>query len=92
MTILPDRWDHDVLIRLGCARGVGTASARRHNLVTRAQIRSRARMGAAVDLKETLGVDSGIDLCGRERRVAKQLLDRAQIAAAGEEMRGKRMA
>jgi len=43
------------------------------------------------DLEQALGVDGGIDLCGRERRVAKQLLDGAQIAAASEEMRRKGM-
>src|SRR5262249_21996269 len=57
-----------------------------------ATIPSRTRVGAAVDLEQPLGVDGGVDLRGRERRVAKQLLDRAQIAAAGEEMRGEGVA
>src|SRR5262245_15079355 len=50
---------------------------------------SAARMGAAIDLQEPLAVDAGIDLRGRERGVAEQFLDRAKVAAAGQQMRGK---
>ena len=38
-------------------------------------------MGAAVDFHESFGVDGGVDLRGRQRGVAEQFLDRAQVAA-----------
>jgi len=37
-------------------------------------------MGRFVDFQQPLGIDPGIDLRGRERGMAEQLLDRAQIA------------
>src|SRR5579859_6421004 len=52
---------------------------------------SAARMRAAIDLEQALAVDAGIDLRGRERGMAEQLLDRAQIAAARKQMRSERM-
>jgi hypothetical protein len=48
-------------------------------------------MGGAIDLEQPLAVDSGIDLRGRERGVAEQFLDRAQVAAARQQVRGKGM-
>jgi phage terminase large subunit-like protein len=36
----------------------------------------------AVGFEQLLGVDRGVDLRGRERRMAEQFLDRAQVAAA----------
>src|SRR5262245_30399127 len=53
---------------------------------------SAAWMGAAVDFQQAFAVDAGVYLRGRERGVAEQLLDRAEIAATGQEMRGKGMA
>src|SRR5580692_1052581 len=53
---------------------------------------SRARMRRAVSFDESVGVHFRVDLRGRQRRVAEQFLDRAQIAAAREEMRGEGMA
>jgi len=50
------------------------------------------RMGAAIDFHQPFGIDRGVDLRGRQRGVAEQFLDRAQVAAAGEKMRGERMA
>jgi hypothetical protein len=50
-----------------------------------------ARMRGAVDFEQPLGVDPGVNLGGRERGVAKQFLDRAQVAAAGQKVGGKGM-
>src|SRR6266852_5192614 len=47
---------------------------------------SAARVRGAVDFQEPLRVDAGIDLGGRERGVAEQFLDRAQVAAAAQKM------
>ena len=43
-------------------------------------------MRVVVDPAEAAGVDVAVDLRRRERRVAEQLLDRAQVGAALEEM------
>ena len=43
-------------------------------------------MRAVVDAAQPPSVDVRVDLCGRERAVAEELLDRAQIGAALEEM------
>ena len=53
--------------------------------------RLRARVGAVVDLAEALAVDVAVDLRRRERRVAEQLLDRAQVGAALEQVRRERV-
>src|SRR5215213_4666999 len=53
---------------------------------------SRPRMSAAIDFKQTIGVNSRVDLRRRERSVPEQLLNGAEIAAAPEQMRGERMA
>ncbi len=50
------------------------------------------RMRGVIDREQTRGVDFGVALGGRQRGMAEQLLDRPQIAATGEEMRGERMA
>src|SRR4051812_36416326 len=52
---------------------------------------SAARMRGAIDFQEPLAVDAGIDLRGRERGVTEQFLNRAQVAAAAEQMGGKGM-
>src|ERR1700757_4454248 len=52
---------------------------------------SAARVRGAIHFEQSLAVDAGIDLRGRERGMAEQLLDRAQIAAARQQMRGKGM-
>src|SRR5215468_10346232 len=52
---------------------------------------SLTRVRAAVNLKQSLGVDAGIDLRRRERGMAEQFLDRAQIAATGQKVGGKGM-
>jgi hypothetical protein len=44
-------------------------------------------MGLVVDVEQLLRVDGRVALRGRERGVAEQLLDRAQVTAAGERMR-----
>ena len=46
-------------------------------------------MGEVIDLPQALGVDMAVDLSGRERGVAEQLLDRPQVGAALEKMRRK---
>src|SRR5215472_3894076 len=48
-----------------------------------------ARMRRAIGLDQALGVHFGVDLRGRQRGVAEQLLDRAQVAAARQQMRGE---
>src|SRR4051812_16235030 len=52
---------------------------------------SRPRMRGPVDLEQPLGVDAGVNLRGRERGVAEQFLDRAQVAAAGQQVGCKRV-
>src|SRR5262245_55968996 len=49
-------------------------------------------MGAAVDFQQAFGIDGGVDLGRRQRSMAEQFLDRAQIAAARQQMRRKGMA
>src|ERR1700675_3004006 len=67
-------------------------SAPRVSLVKRriAQI-LRARVGGAIGADQALGVDLGIDLRRCQRSVAEQFLDRADVAAAGEQVRGEGM-
>src|SRR5947209_557623 len=55
------------------------------------RIMSGTRMRGTIDFEQPLGVDPGIDLRGRERGMAEQFLDRAQVAAAGEKMGRERM-
>src|SRR5258706_8391973 len=45
---------------------------------------SGAGMRGAVDFQQPLAVDAGVNLRGRERSVAEQLLDRAQVAASAQ--------
>src|SRR6478672_8767044 len=52
---------------------------------------SAAGMCAAIDFKQPLRVDAGINLRRRERRVAEQLLNCAEVAAAAQEVGRKRM-
>jgi len=49
-------------------------------------------MGAPINREQSLGIDRGVNLRGRQGGVAEQFLDRAQIAAARQEMSGERMA
>src|SRR5205085_12080779 len=53
---------------------------------------SRSGMGSAVDFEQAVGVNSRIDRGRRQRGVAEQLLDSAQIAAPRQKVRCKRMA
>ena len=48
-------------------------------------------MGAVVDAAEALRVDVAVDLRRRERAVAEELLDRAQVGAALEQVRRERV-
>src|SRR5260370_18912566 len=52
----------------------------------------RPWMRLVVDRDELRGVDRGVALRRRQAGMAQQLLDRAQIAAAGEQMRGEAVA
>src|SRR5690606_358547 len=52
-----------------------------------APLRPGARMRGCVDPEQRLGIDLGIALGGRQRGMAEQFLDGAQIATACEEMR-----
>src|SRR5439155_9871161 len=61
---------------------------------TRGQVKplgSRARMGLVVDLPQARRIDVAVHLRRRERAVPEQLLDRAQVGAALEEMRRERV-
>src|SRR5580692_3310662 len=51
----------------------------------------RARVGGAISADQAFGVDFGINLRGGQRGVAEQFLDRADVAAAGEQVRGEGM-
>ena len=46
-------------------------------------------MGVAVDVEQVRRIDPGVDLGGREASVTEQLLKRAQVRPAGEQMRGE---
>ncbi len=48
-------------------------------------------MGCVVDREIARAFDLGIFLRRRERRMAEQLLHRAQVPAVAQHMRGKRM-
>ncbi len=48
-------------------------------------------MGSVIDLAESAGVDVAVRLRRRERAVAEELLDHAQVGAALEEMRRERV-
>src|SRR5438094_6872600 len=48
-------------------------------------------MRAVVDAPQPLRVDVAVDLGGRKRAVPEQLLDRAQVGAALEQVRGERV-
>src|SRR6185437_14259787 len=50
-----------------------------------------AWMGAFIDVEQAFGVDRSVNLRGRQRGVAEQFLDGAQIAAARQQMGGERM-
>ena len=62
-----------------------------HDVTGICRARSRPADARCVDLQQPLGVDAGVDLRGRERGVAEQFLDRAQVAAARQQMRGEGM-
>ena len=49
-------------------------------------------MGTVVDPPQAPSVDVAVDLRGGERSVAEQLLDRAEVGAALEQVGGERMA
>ena len=49
-------------------------------------------MSLPVDVEQLRDVDVSVSLCRRETHVPKQLLNRAQIGARLQEMRGKGMA
>src|SRR6476469_9524383 len=48
-------------------------------------------MGRVVDPAQALAVDVGVDLGRRQRAVTEQLLDRAEVGAALEQVRGERV-
>jgi len=49
-------------------------------------------MSSPVDRQHPLGIDRGVALGGRERGVAEQLLNRAEVAAAGQQVGGEAVA
>ena len=54
--------------------------------------RMRQRVRGVVDLEQVIGRDVGVALRRRERRVTEELLDRAEIGAAVEQVRRARVA
>src|SRR4051794_6634865 len=56
-----------------------------------ATVTLRARMSAIVDPAKAAAVDVRVDLRRRERAVAEELLDHAQVSAALEQVRGERV-
>ena len=48
-------------------------------------------MGVVVDLAQPFGIDVAVHLGSRERRMAEQFLDRAQVGAALQQVRGEGM-
>src|ERR1700730_199521 len=58
----------------------------------RGLISPAAGMGGAVGFEKPCAIHGGINLGRRERGVAQKLLDRAEIAAALQKMRGEGMA
>jgi hypothetical protein len=46
-------------------------------------------MRTVVDAPQVAGVDVAVDLCRRERAVAEELLDRAQVGSSFEQMGGE---
>src|SRR3954453_10420634 len=53
---------------------------------------SCAGMGGSVRVAKAGRIDASVDLGGRDRGVAEQLLDRAQVGAALEQVRGEAVA
>src|SRR4051794_36656569 len=50
---------------------------------------SCARVGGRIRIAEASRVDASVDLCGRDRCVAEQLLDHSQVRPALEQVRGE---
>src|SRR6476661_4979925 len=73
-------------LRLGKCQADVTGACRRER-----SGHSAAGMRAAIDFKQPLRVDAGINLGRRERRVAEQFLNCAEVAAAAQEVGRKRM-
>src|SRR5690606_34974476 len=53
---------------------------------------SGAWMGLVVNFEQSLGINAGIDLCGRKARMAQQFLNGSEITAASQQMGGERVA
>src|SRR5688500_6186962 len=70
-------------------RGARELASRSRKTVTSRSATSGSGVGEVIDLPQALGVDVAIDLRGRERGVAEELLDRAQVGAALEQVRGE---
>ena len=49
-------------------------------------------MGGAVGVEQALGIDGGVDLRGRERGVAEEFLDGAEVGAPAKEVGGEAVA
>src|SRR5882757_4629930 len=71
---------------------VGWTRRRNRPVASACHISSSPRMSAAIDLEQTFAIDGGVDLRRRQGGMPEQLLDRAQIAAAREQMGGEGMA
>src|SRR5690348_10391154 len=52
----------------------------------------RSRMSGLINLQEMLRIDVGVALRGGKRRMSEQFLDRAEIAAGAQQVRGEGMA
>jgi hypothetical protein len=74
------------------ARVMPGRSALCNNSVTRRAARQARGWARGVDLHQARGIDGGVGLRGRQRGMAQQLLDRAQVAPGVQQMRGEAVA
>ena len=88
----PSAWAHTLGHVERCDTASGTPPGWRRHRARYGKSRSAARMGGAVGVEQAVGVDGGVDLRRRQRGVAEQFLDGAEVAAAAEQMGGEGVA
>ena len=87
-----DSDDTALLAAVGSPSGSGEAAPLGANADQLSPVEAGSASLADVEAVEAAGVDVAVDLGGRERGVAEQLLDRAQVGAALEQVRRERVA
>ena len=78
------------IYRVWTHRDIDPDDARHARSATATSRRSRVRV--AIDVEQPRGVDLGVDLGRRQAGMAEQFLERAQVRAAGEQMRREAVA